>query len=259
MTEIEKLYKEYYKVLNKQVFNEKNLDYKQLQKHIDFLIQLDVIENSSISIFDLNKKEHIFISQNYSKMLGYNIEEAEKQGNSYFNAKVHPDDFLINLKNGIKLLDFSFQIPVAERKNYKLVLDYRVKNARDEYIRIIEQQQTLELDKTGNIWVALSIVDISPSQDLTAGPKSRIFNFKTGEFISNQEFSDTQHHKNILSKREHEVLKLVKNGLPSKEIADKLSISVHTVNTHRQRILEKLNVSNSHEAIQYVSELGLLD
>jgi DNA-binding CsgD family transcriptional regulator len=51
----------------------------------------------------------------------------------------------------------------------------------------------------------------------------------------------------------------VKERLPSKEITKRLFISIHTVNTHRQWILEKLNVSNSYEAIQYAARLGLLE
>jgi DNA-binding CsgD family transcriptional regulator len=134
-----------------------------------------------------------------------------------------------------------------------------VKNGAGEYIRIIEQQQALELDKKGNFWLALSTVDISPDQELTSGVRSRIFNFRKGELVDFPFTTGNETNGKILSKREREILKLVKEGFPSKEIAEKLFISVHTTNTHRQRILEKLNVANSYEAIQYASGLGLLD
>ncbi len=62
-----------------------------------------------------------------------------------------------------------------------------------------------------------------------------------------------------LTKREKEILGLVKNGLLSKEISNKLSISVHTVNTHRQRFLEKLGANNSMEAVVFASKFGLLE
>ncbi|MFH1000228.1 MAG: LuxR family transcriptional regulator, partial [Bacteroidota bacterium] len=146
MKDLEQFYQEYFEVLESQKFQEQDLDYKIVDKHIEFLKQLDLIENSSISVFDLNKKEHIFVSSNFSKMLGYNLDEVEEQGSGYFNSKVHPEDFLFNLKNGIKLLKFSFLIPLNERKDYKLISDYRVKNSAGKYIRIIEQQQVLELD-----------------------------------------------------------------------------------------------------------------
>lgn len=61
-----------------------------------------------------------------------------------------------------------------------------------------------------------------------------------------------------LSPREIEILQMVKDGLLSKEIAEQLCISIYTVNTHRQRILRKLDVSNSIEAIKYASAVGLL-
>lgn len=55
-------------------------------------------------------------------------------------------------------------------------------------------------------------------------------------------------HESPLSQRETEVLKLMGDGLSNKEIADKLVISVSTVRTHVEHILEKLSVSGRTEA-----------
>lgn len=259
MSDISKLYHDYFGLLDQQQFDVNALDYEVLDRHILFLKQMDAIDNSSISVFDLYKKQHVFVSENYSKMLGYDLSKASEQGNAFFDAKVHPADFIHNMKLGIELIKLTFQVPISERKDYKLVLDYRVQNHKGAYVRIIEQQQALELDKNGNVWLALSTVDFSPDQDLNAGPKSRLYNFKTGQIISSPVIKLDSDEEGILSKREKEILKLVKGGMPSKEIAEKLFISVHTVNTHRQRILEKLNVYNSLEAIRYASDLGLMD
>ena len=55
--------------------------------------------------------------------------------------------------------------------------------------------------------------------------------------------------KEILSKRENEVLELLANGLLYKEIAERLFISLGTVRQHIHNIYEKLHVSNRTEAV----------
>jgi len=55
--------------------------------------------------------------------------------------------------------------------------------------------------------------------------------------------------ENKLSKREIEVLELMKQIYENIEIATKLSISIHTVKVHIKRIFEKLNARNRLEAV----------
>ena len=52
-----------------------------------------------------------------------------------------------------------------------------------------------------------------------------------------------------LSPREFEIVKLIKEGLSSKDIAEKLFISLETVHTHRRKILAKNNAKNFNEII----------
>ena len=59
---------------------------------------------------------------------------------------------------------------------------------------------------------------------------------------------------NELTKREIEVVDLLREGLSSKQIAERLSISNRTVEVHRYNIFRKLNVSNIVSLIKFVSE-----
>jgi len=61
-----------------------------------------------------------------------------------------------------------------------------------------------------------------------------------------------------LSEREREVLKLTAAGFSSQEIADKLIISAKTVDTYRQRIMDKLDIHHRSELIRYALRKGLL-
>lgn len=61
-----------------------------------------------------------------------------------------------------------------------------------------------------------------------------------------------------ISKREHEVLALMAQGLSNQEIADKLFVSLNTVKTHSSKLFEKLNVSRRTQAVQEAKKLGLI-
>ena len=62
-----------------------------------------------------------------------------------------------------------------------------------------------------------------------------------------------------LSDRETEVLTLIALGLTNPEIAERLYVSVRTVETHRAHIQQKLNVRNRAELVRLAREAGLLD
>lgn len=61
----------------------------------------------------------------------------------------------------------------------------------------------------------------------------------------------------VLSKRELEIIKYMKDGLTSKEIADILGIAPKTIEVHRHNILKKLGVKNSAGLIQLINNHGL--
>jgi DNA-binding NarL/FixJ family response regulator len=62
----------------------------------------------------------------------------------------------------------------------------------------------------------------------------------------------------VLTPRELEVLKLIAEAYTSKEIADKLFISIKTVDRHRQNILEKLGMRDRVELTRYAIRRGLI-
>lgn len=214
------------------------------------------MSNAIVSVFDMYKKRHVFYSNNSGAELGYTPEQIIDNSNHFIDDKIHPDDREPLICNSLFIVKLLLNFSEDEKINYKFINEFRILNSANHYVKVIEQQQVLELDKQGHFWLALSILDISPNQDLTVGLKSQVLNFRTGKFISLHDCND--HINTTLTPRETEVLKLIKKGLLSKEISDYLSISVNTVNTHRQRVLEKLDANNSMEAVITASKLGLI-
>ena len=244
--------KKYYQLLESIPLKEDELDYSLLEKHHPYLKKLDEIGGSAISVFDMNRKTHVYFSPSYREKLG--LPDDKHEGPEGFDQLMYADDRLIAMESGYYFLKVAMNMNFKRLKNLKLVNDYRIRTPDDNGLRMKEEFQILETDPRGNIWLSLSIVDVSPNQNLKEPMSSRLVNHKTGEIISFAEVSSVFE----LTKREKEILQLISDGNVSKQIAEKLYISVHTVNTHRQNILEKMSVTNTAEAIRLASRMGIL-
>jgi DNA-binding NarL/FixJ family response regulator len=81
--------------------------------------------------------------------------------------------------------------------------------------------------------------------------------------ISNAVLDDYRKHVtnpiDLLSSREREVLQMLAEGKTNKEIAVTLNLSVYTVDAHRGRIMEKLNVHSISELVRFAVRNGLID
>ena len=75
------------------------------------------------------------------------------------------------------------------------------------------------------------------------------------EIIFSQDFTAQTMLEQSFSNRELEIYQLIKNGLTSKEIAEKLFISIYTVNNHRKNILKKYESKNAHQIINQVKSM----
>jgi DNA-binding NarL/FixJ family response regulator len=63
----------------------------------------------------------------------------------------------------------------------------------------------------------------------------------------------------LLSNREHEVMRMIASGVPLTEIADRLHVSVKTVSSYRARIMEKMQVKSNADLTRYALERKLID
>lgn len=70
---------------------------------------------------------------------------------------------------------------------------------------------------------------------------------------------DVEFKKTILSQREKEIIQLIAQEFTTEEIADKLYISKHTIETHRKNIFYKLQVKNIAGLIKKAIYLGVID
>ncbi|MFU1790000.1 nitrate respiration regulation response regulator NreC [Mammaliicoccus sciuri] len=116
---------------------------------------------------------------------------------------------------------------------------YILKNAPDE--ELIHAVRTIY---RGDMYI---------DSKVTSSLVNELFNHQDN---SNQSNSDPF---KILSQRELEILPLIAKGYGNKEIAEKLFVSVKTIEAHKARIMDKLGLKSRPELVEYAMKKKLLD
>ncbi len=105
---------------------------------------------------------------------------------------------------------------------------------------------------------AIKVVARGESYYSEAVKQSIINGYSQEKVRSNKILSNTQSDSILLTPREKEVLTLVLKGYKSNEIGEILSLSYHTITSHRKNINAKIGTSNVAEIAQIVKKQGLL-
>ncbi len=170
-------------------------------------------------------------------------------------SRMHPEDLVDKRMLEYEFFKFVDHLDRDIKPHFRATCRIRLQAQRGQYIYIDNTTRILHPSPAGRIWLILCTYTLSPSQERADGISPRIVNNMTGEVIG---LSLGDRRGRILTEREKEILRKIRDGLPSKLIADILGISINTVNRHRQNILEKLSVGNSVEAVRAASEMNLL-
>ncbi len=143
-------------------------------------------------------------------------------------------------------------------EKFVMCLEALYKRSTGEYFHLLQQSVCIEKDSAGNPFLILSYV-----HDITYLKKNRTANF----IITTPDESkwwNFNFDKNCLepvqplSKQEKRILSLLAEGKSSKEIANELSVSSHTIDTHRRNLLEKTNCIDTTGMITYLKLVGLV-
>ena len=185
----------------------------------------------------------VFLSDRFGHYY-YVTEYIEASQEIDIEKLVYPDDWEVVRRIDKKVWEFLNTLPEEEKLAYKYIYELRVLE-RGKYVRMIYQMRILAFKEDN--FLAMGIIDIAPEQSANTSVRFQIKNCLTDEIVP---FAIESAADTLLTQREREVLALAKEGMFSKEISEKLNISIHTVNRHRQNILEILQVDNMIEAVK---------
>lgn len=139
----------------------------------------------------------------------------------------------------------SESVPPEEHHLYRFVFHYRFRRENGQYIHLQDEKASLHLPGSGNLYYAL-FRDLTADRAFT-GVKAEIY--KQEETLRKIKEYRPSAENNPLSKREAQLITLIKQGLSTKEIAWHLAISHNTVRNIKSRLFEKYKVSNSIELL----------
>jgi DNA-binding CsgD family transcriptional regulator len=240
------------KQLYKSIFE--SYDRPSLETHIKKIIDLDFYLPYSSTFFCITNTQDLkfeYISKNFNTCLGLDPNELNAKGMRYFWSRIHPEDIDLWLSALNKLMEFTIdKIPEDKRPDANYTWNYRVKNARGNYVNIIQNTTPLAFDSEMKPIIGLAhytVLDAKIKMPITASAKvlndnneyeTVYFNNRSQKLLAGG-----------ISNRERDVIRLLILNKSSKEISEKLNISSHTVDTHRRNILKKLNISSTGELI----------
>ncbi len=227
-----------------------------VEKHIKKYIEIDNIYPQNLSFFiviNTSRKSYDFISQNFNTTLGHDISLMKSEGPKYFLSLFHPDDLPIWLNVSKELMDFTInKIDRKDRKKLLFTYNFRIRNSKGKYQNILAHLTPIEFDSHGIPVLAVShytIVGEGNYRPIIGGMK--MLNKKNVyETIFYKNYSK-EALSNKVSKREIDIIQELALDKSSKEIANRLCISSHTVDQHRRNILKKLNFKSTGELVQY--------
>ncbi len=243
---------------NETLVSRKELSLLKNPNFIDFV-------NSSpgiTAIIDFQIEGYLFMSDNVKEFWGYKSEDFIKYGmvKTITIFPVPQNEILINKIIPLMFEYFSHYAETGNAQDIRVSYNTKVIRADGSMGWYLHQIKILQSDENNKPQFGLKLVtDISDFKkdeaiDLVISKKDDNGIFKK---IFSQTFVSDKKDFNI-SEREIEVLALIGAGKSSKEIADLLFISEHTVNNHRKNMIRKLDVKSTGEIVKKAIAYGII-
>lgn len=181
-----------------------------------------------------------FLSRNSAAFFGVSPDELAARTYDDLMGLIHPDDLDPYQRSSQKANDVLKSIDPTEAFQYRFTIQYRLRR-RKEYLSLHEERLFC-LDEHDRPTHYVLFRDLSAERSVTRVQldwyKVHELGYqRIGSYVPAAPEQD-------LTAREVEVVQLIKKGLSSKEIADRLCISVNTVRNHRSNLFRKTNARN---------------
>ena len=235
------------------------IDYKTSGQYLEKLKYFHGTGMYLYYVADLRKLKIVEVGGSVLKMTGVAPEKIAGKNFVYALRFFAFDEVVDILRGMIDYHQYLYEKPVHHRLLIKATAILKVKNGKGGYFQGMLQAAPLMLDSKGHTAIMFSsITDISYFNLTTDFLKVDIIDESDSEEIKVINVVNKKNNVVLqLSRAELKILKFLRNGNSAKEISEMLSLSEHTVNTHRRNMIQKTNVKNTAELISKTQHLTL--
>lgn len=210
------------------------------------------VENVLIVVSDMAEGKSHIIAGGFARNLDIGEYQHEK---SIWESKIlslmPPAEQEEKYIAELRFFHYLRHLPKSKKTDYYLMSKLRFRFADGDIHDVLHRMYYIFDEEGENLRYAICIY----------GPLTFDFNgksFAVNSVSGIKEELTASGNDSILSRRERQILAMVDTGMKSAEIAGELSISIHTVSRHRQEIISKLQVKNTHEACRIAKSMGVL-
>lgn len=221
---------------------------------------LDKLGMGVAFVYDVAQSRNIFVSDAAEALTGYPKEEfMTPDSRSIFERTTDPQERHKILIHGQLVFFTLAALPMEKKLSYKTSMIFRFRAKSGKWLWIHLQTAPRKLDKFGNPIEMMGLAIPQPEGMQLHFHAVQTVQDEKGQLINlNPAFRLLGTPTIKFTPQEMKVLRHISQGFTSREIADMLALSQHTVDEYRSRMLKKSNSTNSAELISFSLMNGIL-
>jgi len=206
-------------------------------------------------VFVLCRLQHAqlqYVGANCGAILGYSDDYLKNLSPESYYGLVHPEDVKALHLSLEYLQQWVKQCSCLDQKAYRFVFHYRLLTPKG-YLYIQDEKRALQ-NQSGE-YTHFSLLKNTTHEQPFTHVKLEIYK-ASGDYYRKIDEYVSRLVTAAITAREKEILQCIGQGMSSKEIAAKLSISLSTVRNHRTNIFQKAQAQNMVQLLRYAQSSG---
>lgn len=237
----------------KSIGQKSTLDKKHKFNLENYLQMFQSIDVFCYMLMDSSQLKIVEVGGAFKQLLGYEPKDFENKGYQSL-LKLHSIlDVIKAARGGTLYLEYLYKQPIANRAYIKVNRTNDMKRKDGKWIHVLSQSIPILFNDKGE--VIYFLVVLTHIEHLKTDRSYTHYILDASNPLSIQriplhQHSEIQFDVSTISTAEKKVLALMGEGLSSKQIADRLNLSEHTIKNHRKNMLRKTETTSSSALVK---------